>query len=418
MPWKTTDAMKERTKFVLEWERLWKANEGRVNMSELCRAFGISRPQGYLWVKRYVDAGRDLSAIVARSRRPLHSPTKTSELMEARLVAARKKHPRWGPRKLGRWLLAHYPDWPVPNASTIGSVLERAGLTARRGRRRRGAPIPGVLAPFASCDRPNATWCIDFKGKFQTLDGRWCHVTTLVDAYSRFLLRCEAVLNPDGTEVERLCRSAFTEYGLPDCIRSDNGPPFASTGAGTLTRLSVWWLRLGLRVERIAKGRPDQNGRLERLHRSLEEVIERPGRDLRAQQRRFDLWRREYNEERPHEALGMRTPASFYAPSVKRFPCPLIRLEPSTWNRSFIVDDVGNIRWHHRKRLHISSSLAGELVEVERIGQMRVAIHFGAILLGWFDEDRLQDGLVVARQRRKGEMLSLALDAPTLRRRR
>jgi hypothetical protein len=155
---RTTDAMKERTKFVLEWERLWKANEGRVNMSELCREFGISRPQGYLWVKGYVDAGHNLSAIVERSRRPLHSPTRTSELIEARLVAARKKHPRWGPRKLRRWLLEHYPDWPVPNASTIGSVLERAGLTARRGRRRRGAPIPGVIAPFASCDRANATW--------------------------------------------------------------------------------------------------------------------------------------------------------------------------------------------------------------------------------------------------------------------
>jgi len=304
MPWKETDAMKERTKFVLEWEKLWNANEGRVNMTELCRRFGISRPQGYVWVERYRDAGHDLSAVVERSRRPHRSPTKTSDQMEARLVAARKAHPRWGPRKLRSWLLQHHPRWPVPNASTIGSVLERAGLTARRGRRRRGGPIRGVVAPFACCDRPNATWCIDFKGKFQTLDGRWCHVITLVDAYTRFLLRCEAVLDPDSLEVESMCRSAFTEYGLPDCIRSDNGPPFASTGAGTLTQLSVWWLRLGLRVERIAKGRPDQNGRLERLHRSLEEVIEQRARDLRAQQRRFDPWRREYNSERPHSTLG------------------------------------------------------------------------------------------------------------------
>src|SRR6185295_7676088 len=159
MAWRTTDAMKERTKFVLEWEKLWSENEGRVNMTELCRKYGISRPQGYLWVKRYREADCDVSAVVEKSRRPHHSPAKISAETEARIVASRKKHPRWGPRKLRRWMLERHPSKPVPSASTIGAVLERAGLTARRGRRRRGAPIPGVVAPFASCGSANANWC-------------------------------------------------------------------------------------------------------------------------------------------------------------------------------------------------------------------------------------------------------------------
>lgn len=191
-------------------------------------------------------------------------------------------------------------------------ILQRQGLSRPRKRIRRKA-MPSTQ-PFGDCAGPNDTWCIDFKGKFRTQDGRWCHVLTLLDAWSRYLLRCEAVLDPDGVAVERILDSAFQEFGLPAAMRSDNGPPFASTGAAGLTKLSVWWLQLGIRLERIEPGEPQQNGRLERAHLTLEEIVATPAQDVMAQQRELGPWRREYNEERPHQALGQRPPAHLTNP--------------------------------------------------------------------------------------------------------
>ena len=246
MPWKETDAMQERVKFVLDWERRWKAGQGLVNMSELCRIFGVSRQTGYVWLDRYMNAGRDLRAMEDRSRKPLSSPTAVDSEVERMIVAARKAHSTWGPRKLNAWLQNRFPNKCFPAASTVGDILKRNGLVQARRRRRRRCPT--YVSPFAPANNPNAVWCMDFKGHFRTGDGEVCYPFTVSDAFSRYLIRCEIVEEPDSDAVQDVLDSAFCEFGIPLAIRSDNGPPFASNAAGGLTRLAVWLLRLGIRL--------------------------------------------------------------------------------------------------------------------------------------------------------------------------
>lgn len=405
MPWLSTDAMKERTKFVLEWERLRdESPDGKVNLSELTRKYGISRQTGYEWLGRYQGTG-SLDSLADRSSRPLTSPTKVSEEIETLVVAARKTYPKWGPRKLHALLVDRYPQREWPSASCMNEILKRHGLTRPRHKRRR-TPLP-VTAPFKSCEAPNAVWCIDFKGKFRTKDGTWCHVLTLVDAYSRYLLRAELLVEPTGPNVERVLESAFQEFGLPSAIRSDNGPPFASTGAGGLTTLSVWWLRLGIELQRIEPGKPQQNGRLERVHLTLEEVVADPASNPITQQRAIDLWRYEYNEVRPHEALHMKPPAKVYVPSKRHYPRKLI--EPTQWEPEevYALDKQGRLRWNSRW-IHISSALARQTVQVGLLDDFaRLRVNYGSIFLGTIDTKALDRGLRIPRRRRKrGENVS------------
>jgi transposase InsO family protein len=278
-------------------------------------------------------------------------------------------------------------------------ILSRHGLTRPRRKRRR-TPLP-VTAPFASCEAPNAVWCIDFKGKFRTKDSTWCHVLTLIDAYSRFLLRAELLIEPTGPNVERVLESAFAEFGVPEAMRSDNGPPFASTGAGGLTMLSVWWLRLGIELQRIEPGKPQQNGRLERVHLTLEEVVAEPLPNPTAQQRAIDLWRYDYNEVRPHEALGMKPPATVYVPSRRHYPRKL--LDPIQWepDEQYRLDKNGRLRWGGRW-IHISSALAGESVQVAYIDDFtHLGVNYGSLFLGTIDTNALERGLRIPRRRRK-----------------
>lgn len=390
--------MKERVKFVLEWERRWNEMEGQVNMSELCRVFGISRETGYGWVRRFLEGNRDVQAVVARSSRPHSSPTAIAVNVQDAIVAGRKARPRWGPRKLRDWLVRRHPEYAFPSASAMSTILARRGLTRPRRRRLRG-PIVGVTTPFAACEAPNDVWCVDFKGWFRTLDGAKCCPLTITDAYSRYVLRCEIVASPDGDEVQRVFDSAFLEFGLPKRLRSDNGPPFASTGAGGLTWVSVWWLQLGLQLERIAPGKPQQNGSHERMHLTLK-LETKPEASLIAQQRAFDVWRRVFNQERPHEALKNLTPATVYTRSARRYPRLLLRPEPVSWSLTCTVDREGFIRWQRRKIL-ISSALALEIVELERAGEDLWEVRYGPIVLGRLDETRPDRGLIFAR-RRKG----------------
>jgi transposase InsO family protein len=408
MPWKATDELKERTKFVLEWERRWnEAEGGPVNMAELCRMFGISRPTGYFWVDRYRESSHKLEAIVERSRRPKTSPNALSPEIEDLIVAARKLYPRWGPRKLHVLLVERNPGKQVPSASVIAKVLKRRGMTAPRKRRRVKSSI-AITAPFGGCDAPNDVWCIDFKGHFPTGDGRRCYPLTLIDGFSRFLLRCEALTEPDGEHVRKILDSAFLEFGLPKAIRADGGPPFASSGPARLTQLSVWLLRLGIEIEIIAPGKPQQNGRLERLHRTLkEETTSPPAADQAAQQRVFDPWRGQYNHVRPHEALGMRRPADVYVRSNRTYPRPLVENFFEPCSHVVRVDKNGFIKWK-RRNVFVSSALKYEYIEIDHSHDHDGLwdVQWGVIPLGHLDDHRPERGLVVPRRRRGSKEVS------------
>lgn len=268
-----------------------------------------------------------------------------------------------------------------------------------------GKAVPGasVTAPFRGCDAANDVWCIDFKGWFSTHDGRKCYPLTLIDGFSRYLLRCEALHDPDGAHVRRILDSAFQEFGLPKAIRSDGGPPFASSGAARLTQTSVWLLRLEIEIEIIAPGKPQQNGRLERLHRTLKaETASPPAVSLVAQQRVFDPWRGQYNHVRPHEALGMRRPADVFARSRRAYPRPLLaNANFGAFSQTARVDKHGFILWQQRPVL-ITSALQHEYVELETAHDVdgRYHVKWGAIPLGYLDEHRPGRGLVVPRRPR------------------
>jgi transposase InsO family protein len=406
MPFNRTDPMKERTKFILAWEKRWQESQGgRIDVAELCRVFGISRDTGYTWIRRYREANHDLTALEERSRRPHSSPTATAQPIQDFIVGARKARPRWGPRKLRAWLVDRYPGRSFPSAATFATILKRHGLTTprRKGRRR----VPGAVEPFAPASAPNSVWCIDFKGHFRTSDGDKCLPMTVVDAFSRYCLRCEVVRETSYEHAQWVLDSAFREFGLPAAIRSDNGPPFAARGPAGLSRLAVWLLRLAIRVERIQPGKPQQNGRLERFHRTLKaETASPPERNLRAQQRAFDLFRADYNHERPHEALANKVPASQYVPSTRRYPCPLVQPATGSFAQVLTVDQHGFIRWG-RHRVFVSAALACERVEVLPDGETGWFVQFGPLELGRFDDQHPNRGLQPKPRPRRDNYLQL-----------
>jgi putative transposase len=401
MPWERTDALSERTKFIFEWERRnTEMQGGRVNLAELARMFGISRQTAYVWIARYVQAGSDIRALHDRSRRPHSNPRAVTVDVEELIVAARKQYPRWGPRLLRHKLVERHPRVVVPSASCIAAILKRRGLTAtkRKVRRAKGAIV--VTPPFASCDHVNDVWCMDFKGHFPMGDGVRCYPFTLLDGFSRMLLRAEPLLEPDGRAVCSILDSAFREYGLPKRIRSDGGPPFFAAGSpATLSRLSIWLLRLGLVLECIAPAKPQQNGRLERLHRTFKLEVE-PAANLLHQRRACDEFRRIYNFERPHSALGMVPPWTVYRRSERQYPRPL-QQTVGTLEHQERIDRRGFLRWR-RARIFIGEAFAGELVSLWPITGTRWEVNFGSILLGHFDDEGARS--FVPTRRGKGSM--------------
>ena len=307
MPWKETCPMDERVKFIGMYL------EGELSMVELCRQFGVERKTGYKWVHRYEQGGP--AGLVDRSRAPHHHPNAVVREIEDAIVTLRGRRPRWGPKKLRVKLGRREPPVSWPAASTIGEILQRHGLVVSRRRKRR---TPPYVAPLLSAEQPNDVWCADFKGWFRTGDGSRCDPFTLSDSASRLLLRCQAVLHPDEESVRPVLDAAFREFGLPRAIRTDNGPPFATTTVRGLSRLSVWWIKLGIVPERIEPAKPAQNGRHERLHRTLkQETASPPARTLRLQQRAFDQFREYDNHDRPHEALEQQTPHRSIIPRRK-----------------------------------------------------------------------------------------------------
>lgn len=389
MPWKVTSPMDQRDQLITLWR------QGDDSGAALCRRFGVSRKTAYKWLGRFEAEGHD--GLCDRSRARHHQPDAVAPETERAILEARAAHPLWGPRKLLAWLRRRDPQRRWPCASTIGEILRRHGLTIARRPRRRASPSPG---PLADCVAANQVWCADFKGWFRTGDGRRCDPLTISDAHSRFLLRCQAMATKTGcAQVRPLFEATFREFGLPEVIRTDNGPPFATTGLGGLSALSVWWMRLGIVPERIRPSHPEDNGRHERMHRTLKAATANPPRaTLRAQQRAFDRFREEYNFERPHEALGQHPPASCHRCSGRRFPERLPALEyPSSWVVRK-VKDSGRIKWGGRA-ICVCQALTGEHIGLEEVDEGLWRIHFGTLALGHFDERRWRV-LRLARTRR------------------
>lgn len=382
MPWKDCKPMDERLLFVADYVR------GISSFSNLCARYGVSRKTGYKWVSRYRLEGAE--GLVQRSSRPLTRPTQIPYAVERAIIELRTNgRMELGPKKIQARLRERYPDRAPPSRTTIYNVLKRAGLVAPRHLRRRVAPARALTAEV---NAPNVLWSADFKGQFLTGDRQWCYPLTVMDHSSRYLLGCRALPGTRTHETRQAFERLFRCYGLPQRLRTDNGVPFASLGTAGLSRLSIWWIRLGIVPERIQPGRPQQNGRHERMHRTLKAAVARPpASNVAAQQRRFDRFRHQYNLDRPHEALAQCTPASCYSASLRAYPK---RLPEPTYPGYMVVNrvcDNGVIYWNNW-RIYVAYLLAGEHVGIEATGDGIWTAHFGPVCLGSFDERSLKPG--------------------------
>lgn len=350
------------------------------DMSELCSHYGVSRETGYTLMRRYEREG--FAAVVARSRAPLVQARAVEESVCEALVECRLEHPSWGPRKLKAFLQRRQPQLVWPAASTIGDLLKRRGLVGKRRRRRSALPL---TRPFAPITAANQTWCIDFKGWFRTGDGQRCDPLTVSDAMSRYLIGCR-ICAPTGAGVDAEMDRLLKQFGLPDRLRMDNGSPWGSAGAGGLSALSVKWLKLGLGLEFITPAQPQENGRHERLHGTLkDETLKPPAASPADQQRRFDTFRRIYNEERPHEALDQQTPDSRYQPSPRPYPR---RIEEPAYEGDGVevrrVRSSGEIKWRGG-RVFIGEAFIGEPVAVTETETGDHRVRFMTVDLGLID---------------------------------
>jgi putative transposase len=378
MPWRETSPMEQRLEFVRE------VGTGLFTMTELTAQYGISRKTGYKWLERYAaDGARGLAD---RSRRPHESPQATArELVEA-ILALRRRHPHWGPKKLLAVLRRRDPAAAWPARSTLAGLLNQHGLVMPR---RRGRRAPTAMWPtLAPATRPNDVWTTDFKGEFRTGDRAYCYPLTLRDGFSRYALRCDALGERTSAATRRCFDRAFHDYGLPERIRSDNGKPFAGPGLGGVSRLSVWWMRLGIVPERIAPGHPEQNGSHEQFHAVLKAHTARPPAAHRAaQQQRFRRFIREYNEERPHEALNDQPPATVYVPSRRPRPRRVPPVDYPGHLEVRLVSTNGCVTWQGAP-LFLAAPLAGEHVAFEEVDDGVWTLYFARVALARYDERR------------------------------
>jgi putative transposase len=375
MPWQESCAMDERVRFIADH------TSGFWTMTELCERYEISRKTGYKWLDRYRQEGP--AGLVERSHAAHVHGRATPQCMVEAIVGLRRERPSWGPRKIIGKLVERQPGMAWPTPSTAGAILKRAGLVCGRRVRRRAPPRLGELTVP---QHANHVWGIDHKGWIRLRDGTRVEPLTVTDGFSRYLISVGATGSTEYTEAKPLIERAFRDHGLPEVIRSDNGSPFASTGITGLTRLSVWWIKLGVRHERIDPGHPQQNGRHERFHLTLLEAMRPPAADRAAQARRFASFARDFNEERPHEALGQRTPASVYRRSPRSMPA---RLPEPDYPSGFVLRQVrsnGEIKWDG-DFVHICSALAGETVAVEETEDGHWRVRFFDVPIAIIDRD-------------------------------
>ena len=369
-----TNVMKERLAFVRDLE------SGHWSMTELCERYGVSRPTGYKWAARH--QADDKTGLDDRSRAPQRCPHRTSEALEALIIAARQEY-GWGAKKLLRVLLTRHPSRAWPARSTVNAILERHALLHKNRRRRKWAH-PGAIA--VATQRPNQVWPADFKGQFRTGDGQYCYPLTVTDHFSRRVLACHGLHSVKTQGAKPVFRALFREVGLPDAIRTDNGAPFASTGIHGLAALNVWWMQLGIVHQRITPASPHENGTHERMHRELKRETARPAAaSLRAQQRRFDAFAQRYNDERPHEGIGDRTPSSLWRPSPRPYPEHRTYPDYPAYMEIRRVSTAGTFRLFSRQPF-LSHALSGEDIGLEEVGDGIWNMLYYSTLLGKIDE--------------------------------
>ena len=401
MPWTETCIMEQRARFVMD------VLDSTYSISELCSSYGISRKTGYKWLRRFEHGG--FEALHDHSRAPRSHPHETSRKVKEAIMAVKKRFSTWGAAKIRSRLERTHPDWDrYPAISTIGLFLQKQGLTCSRRRGRRKA-TPSEL-PLTSGRYSNQVWCADFKGHFRTGNGSRCNPLTISDHASRYLLCCRHLDHMSYEPTKMHFERTFRKYGMPEVIRTDNGAPFASVGLAGLSRLSYWWIRIGIYPERIEPGHPEQNGRHERMHKTLKGHTARPpAKTIVQQQRRFNNFRAEYNDYRPHEALAMRTPAECYRSSPRQFPSRLPHVSYPDHMQVRRVRNHGDIRYLGR-RLFTTESLGGQYIGIEQTDENRSFLWYCGYLLGQLDHRTWRIG--PAKTRCSAPQLAAELSSP------
>lgn len=381
MPWRSVSPMDQKRQLVADYHR------ETATVAELSDRYGVSRKTIYKWVGRFDEDGN--AGLTDRSRRPNSSPQQTpSELVTA--ILELQSRFGWGAKKLRRILTNRQPNVAWPSVATFSAILERNGRVAHK-RRHRSSGHPGK--PSCAPDEPNLVWSADFKGQFRTRDGIYCYPLTVTDNCSRYLLGCQGLHSTATALAKPVFVRLFREFGLPDRIRTDNGAPFAAVSLGRLSALSGWWIRLGILPELIEPGKPQQNGRHERMHRTLKaETTRPPAGNLRSQQRAFNAFREEFNKVRPHEALGLRTPAELHARSQRPYPEKLPPLEYPSHFETRYVSFNGGMRWRSNW-VCVSRVCQGEYLGLEEIDNGLWDVYFGPLRIGRFSEElmRIED---------------------------
>lgn len=376
LPWRNTTRIDQRRAFIAEWR------EGEETVSALAASFGVSRKTAYKIINRFQELGEE--GLLDRNSAPRSSPRATPPEIAERIIDAKRKDPKLGPKKIVGGLQTAHPGLPWPAPSTAGVILDRAGLVRRRRRPRRRTPPWDN--PFRHVLAPNDSWSADFKGWVRTANGVRIDPLVLQDSDSRYILACDALTRPTFEHVRPVFERAFREHGLPLVLRTDNGPPFASTALGGLSRLSVWLVKLGVLPERTQPGHPEQNGRIERFNRTLgEDTLSPPEPTPQLQQRVFDAYVRYFNHERPHEALGQLPPATLYLPSPRPYPR---RVEDPVYDVDVIVRQVrtnGEIKWGG-ERIYLSEALTGERVGLVQRDDRSWTLRFGPLEIGVLDD--------------------------------
>jgi putative transposase len=375
MPWKETCPMDQKIQLISDWLK------EKYTITELSQVYNISRKTIYKWIERYQE--KQARGLEELSRVPLNHPNATKPEIVSQIIDTKLQHKTWGPKKVVARLETLYPDRPWPAPSTAGHILKKEGLVNDRHYKRHAPPY---TEPFKRCERPNDVWSIDYKGQFRMQDGKLCYPLTISDNHSRYLLICQGLFHPTYENTRPWLKRAFQEYGLPLAIRNDNGAPFASVGLGGVSPLSIWLIKLWIRPERIEPGHPEQNGRHERMHRTLKEETANPPRaNMREQQNAFDAFRLTYDTERPHEALEQQTPAKLYLPSNRMLPK---KLAPVEYDSCYTVRQVrhnGTIKWKGNF-VYVSQALAKEPIGLRQISEEEWEVRFSFHVLGILDD--------------------------------